>query len=117
MTRFVTAPVLALALLGLWVTSPRATEQEQKPPTFRTRTDIVRIDVTVLGPDGKIYLTAGNFTGMPDDMDLEHSPKRNWAEDLLLPRNPDGGGHDPHIMAPAGWIIRFDKDGKNRDSA
>jgi putative heme-binding domain-containing protein len=68
-----------------------------------------------LGPDGKIYLTAGNFTGLPDDMDFEHSPKRNWAEDLLLPRNPDGGGHDPHIMAPGGWIIRFDKDGKHRE--
>ena len=38
---------------------------------------------------------------------------RNWAEDLLLPRNPDGGGHDPHVMAPGGWVARTDQDGKN----
>lgn len=67
---------------------------------------------TRLGPDGKIYLVAGNFTGPPED--LIESPHRNWAEDQLLPRNPDGGGHDPHIMAPGGWIVRMDKDGKNR---
>ncbi len=69
---------------------------------------------TRLGPDGKIYLVAGNFSPLPDGVSPE-SPKRNWAEDLLLPRNPDGGGHDPNVMAPAGWIIRFDKDGKNRE--
>ena len=69
---------------------------------------------TRLGPDGKIYLVAGNFTALPTDI-LPTSPHRNWAEDQLLPRNPDGGGHDPHIMAPGGWIVRFDKDGKNRE--
>jgi putative heme-binding domain-containing protein len=69
---------------------------------------------TRLGPDGKIYLVAGNFTEPPADL-LPASAHRNWGEDQLLPRNPDGGGHDPHVMAPAGWIVRFDKDGKNRE--
>jgi VWFA-related protein len=73
MTRLATAPVLALALLGLWATSPRATEQEQKPPTFRARTDIVRIDVTVLGPDGKPVhgLTREEFTLLEDGKPVE----------------------------------------------
>jgi len=64
-----------------------------------------------LGPDGKLYVVAGNFTKPPAGYDPE-SPHRNWAEDQLLPRNPDGGGHDPHIMAPGGWVARTDKEGK-----
>ncbi len=65
-----------------------------------------------LGPDGFLYVIAGNFTKIPEGAD-PLSPHRNWAEDLLLPRNPDGGGHDPHIMAPGGWICKTDRDGKN----
>jgi len=66
---------------------------------------------TRLGPDGKIYLVAGNFTKSPAHP--PYSPLHNYAEDLLLPRNPDGGGHDPNIMAPGGQISRADSDGKN----
>jgi putative heme-binding domain-containing protein len=66
---------------------------------------------TRLGRDGKIYLVAGNFTKPPAKP--PYSPHKNYAEDLLLPRNPDGGGHDPNIMAPGGWICRADADGKN----
>jgi putative heme-binding domain-containing protein len=69
---------------------------------------------TRLGPDGKLYLVAGNFTEVPEGT-RENSPHRNWGEDILLPRNPDGGGHDPHVMAPAGWIVRMDLDGKNKE--
>ncbi|WP_254510584.1 c-type cytochrome [Anatilimnocola floriformis] len=65
-----------------------------------------------LGPDGKLYVVAGNFTAIPDGSG-KNSPHRNWAEDLLLPRNPDGGGHDPNIMAPGGWVARCDIDGSN----
>ncbi|MGE0606632.1 MAG: c-type cytochrome [Pirellulales bacterium] len=65
-----------------------------------------------LGPDGLLYLVAGNFTQIPEGSD-NNAPHRNWAEDQLLPRNPDGGGHDPHIMAPGGWVARCDKDGQN----
>ncbi len=65
-----------------------------------------------LGPDGKLYVVAGNFTKVPDGSE-KNSPHRNWAEDLLLPRNPDGGGHDPNIMAPGGWVARCDVDGQN----
>lgn len=64
------------------------------------------------GPDGKLYVIAGNFTKVPGGYDPT-SPHRNWAEDQLLPRNPDGGGHDPHIMAPGGWIARCDANGEH----
>jgi putative heme-binding domain-containing protein len=64
-----------------------------------------------LGPDGLLYVIAGNFTKVPQGHD-EHSPHRNYAEDLLLPRNPDGNGFATGIMAPGGWIARTDKDGK-----
>ena len=65
-----------------------------------------------LGPDGLLYVVAGNFTAIPEGSDA-NAPYRNWGEDLLLPRNPDGGGHDPHVMAPGGWIARADKDGRD----
>ncbi len=64
-----------------------------------------------LGPDGMLYVIAGNHTAIPDDIEPT-SPHRNWAEDLLLPRNPDGRGHATGRMAPAGWVARTDKDGQ-----
>src|SRR4029077_11782474 len=44
-----------------------------------------------LGPDGLLYVIAGNFTKIPAGIEAQ-SPHRNYAEDLLLPRNPDGNG-------------------------
>lgn len=63
------------------------------------------------GPDGKLYVIAGNFTKTPQPQS-PNSPFRESAEDQLLVRNPDGGGHDPHIFAPGGWLARTDKDAK-----
>jgi putative heme-binding domain-containing protein len=65
----------------------------------------------VLGPDKKLYVVAGNFTSIPEPI-APSSPAKRWAEDLLLPRMPDGKGHDPTIMAPASCVSRTDKDGK-----
>jgi putative heme-binding domain-containing protein len=62
-----------------------------------------------LGPDGLLYIIAGNHTRIPDGVDAA-SPHRNYAEDLLLPRNPDGNGHATGVMAPGGWVVRTDKD-------
>ena len=66
----------------------------------------------VPSPDGKsLYIVAGNFTKIPDP---EMSrPARIWAEDQLITRMPDAGGHDPHVMAPAGWVAKTDLDGKS----
>ncbi len=65
-----------------------------------------------VSPDGKfIYITAGNFADVPE---IEKSlTSRGWAEDQLLPRRPDAGGHAHDRMAPGGWIARFAPDGKN----
>jgi glucose/arabinose dehydrogenase len=65
-----------------------------------------------LSPDKQsLYLVAGNFTKTPKPLNPQ-SPHKNFAEDHLLIRNPDGGGHDPMIMAPGGWLARTDKDAK-----
>ena len=66
----------------------------------------------MLSPDKSLYVVAGNFTKIPGGIDVSAAAHRNWAEDLLLPRLPDGGGHDPHIMAPGGWVASTDPEGK-----
>lgn len=63
-----------------------------------------------LGPDGMLYVIAGNHTKIPANCRPD-SPHGNYAEDLLLPRNPDGNGHATGVMAPGGWIAKTDKDG------
>jgi len=65
----------------------------------------------VLGPDGKLYVMAGNFTKPPEGFSAD-SPHRDWAEDLLLPRQPDGNGFATGVMAPGGWVARTDPEGK-----
>jgi putative heme-binding domain-containing protein len=68
----------------------------------------------VLAPDGKsIYFIAGNHTDIPEFDRSLLTPV--WAEDQLLPRRPDAGGHARDRMAPGGWIARFDLEGKNRE--
>lgn len=63
-----------------------------------------------LGPDGKLWVIAGNHTNIPEV--APNSPLQNYDEDHLLQRNPDGNGHATGRMAPAGWIASTDKDGK-----
>lgn len=65
-----------------------------------------------LGPDGKLWVIAGNHTRTPKDYD-PGSPHRNFAEDHLLPRNPDGNGHATGVMAPGGWIAKTDENGEH----
>lgn len=64
----------------------------------------------VLGPEGKLYVIAGNHTKPLEGLRPD-SPHRNWGEDLLLPRQPDANGHATGVMAPGGWIVRTDQDG------
>jgi glucose/arabinose dehydrogenase len=62
-------------------------------------------------PDGKgLYIIAGNHT----DLTAFNSTllPTNWQEDHLLPRMPDANGHAATRMAPGGWIMRIDPDGK-----
>ena len=67
----------------------------------------------VLGPDGMLYVTAGNHTKLPE-IDTSTVP-RHWGEDQLLPRLWDAKGHAVGMLAPGGWICRMDRDGRNRE--
>lgn len=64
----------------------------------------------VLGKDGKIYVINGNHTNVPEGL-APTSALRNYAEDHVLPRQPDGNGHATGRMAPGGYVLRTDPDG------
>jgi putative heme-binding domain-containing protein len=64
-----------------------------------------------LGPDKKLYILEGNFCDVPEGMSPD-SPHRNYKEDLLLPRQPDGNGFAANRYAPGGFVLRTDADGK-----
>ncbi|NNM25332.1 MAG: c-type cytochrome [Phycisphaerales bacterium] len=63
-----------------------------------------------LGPDGMIYVVAGNHTPLPEPERFTAPPV--WDEDTLLPRLWDARGHAVGIMAPGGWVCRTDRDGR-----
>ncbi|TWT94559.1 c-type cytochrome [Stieleria varia] len=64
-----------------------------------------------LGPDGMLYVMGGNHTHLPENVSKD-SPYRNYAEDILLPRVDDAQGIATGIMAPGGWVLKTDLDGK-----
>lgn len=69
-------------------------------------------------PDGKsLYLITGNnavIEGGPVAGTSDASPvTKAWGDDHLLPRMPDGRGHNRHVLAPGGIIYRVDPDGTN----
>jgi putative heme-binding domain-containing protein len=64
-----------------------------------------------IGPDKKIYVINGNHTAVPQGLSPE-SPHTNYKEDQLLPRQWDGNGHATGILAPGGYILRTDPEGK-----
>jgi putative heme-binding domain-containing protein len=64
-----------------------------------------------LGPDGLIYVVAGNHTQVTATIDPD-SPYRNAYEgDLNQPRYEDPGGHAVGVKAPGGSVLRTDIDG------
>ncbi len=65
----------------------------------------------MLGPDGAIYVMNGNHTKVPPGI-AANSPYRNYAEDLLLPQQWDANGHAKGVLAPGGYILRTDAEGK-----
>lgn len=69
-------------------------------------------------PDGKhFYLITGNnaviedgpYKGTPDSSPVA----KIWGDDHLLPRMPDGRGHNRHVLAPGGIVYRISRDGKD----
>lgn len=69
-------------------------------------------------PDGKsLYLITGNNAVLkegPKEGTSASSPvAKLWGDDHLLPRMPDGRGHNRHVMAPGGIVYRVSPDGKD----
>lgn len=68
-------------------------------------------------PDGKaLYLVTGNNAVLAEGP-LAGTPVSSpvpkiWGDDHLLPRMPDGRGHNRHVLAPGGIIYRVSPDGK-----
>ena len=67
-----------------------------------------------LGPDNKLYVMNGNHTAVPEGMAAD-SPYRNFREDFIQHRQWDGNGHATGILAPGGYVVRTDADGKQWD--
>ncbi len=68
----------------------------------------------ILSPDGKsLYIAAGNHTKLPPI--TSSLVPQNWDEDFLLARLWDATGHARGIMAPGGWILKLDPEGKSRE--
>ncbi len=66
--------------------------------------------VPVPGSDD-FYLICGNNT-IPTEASPDSPVPAIWGEDHLLPRMPDGRGHNRHVLAPGGIIYRVTRDGK-----
>lgn len=65
----------------------------------------------VLAPDGKsLYLCAGNHTRLPE-ISGSRVP-RVWQEDQVLLRLWDASGHAVNILAPGGWVVECDPEGR-----
>ena len=70
------------------------------------------VHALILSPDKKsIYLITGNNT-TPLEANRSRVPM-DWGEDHLLPRMPDGRGHNRDRLAPAGIIYKMSPDGKD----
>jgi glucose/arabinose dehydrogenase len=74
------------------------------------------VHAVVPTPDGKhFYLITGNnaiIEGGPYEGTPDSSPvAKVWGDDHLLPRIPDGRGHNRHVLAPGGIVYRVSRDG------
>jgi putative heme-binding domain-containing protein len=70
------------------------------------------VHAVVPTPDGKaLYLVCGNNAELTQVENTSPVPKL-WGDDHLLPRMPDGRGHNRHVLAPGGIIYRVTPDGQ-----
>jgi len=66
----------------------------------------------VVTPDQQgFYLICGNNT-VKTETPTTSPVAPLWGDDHLLPRMPDGRGHNRHVLAPGGIVYRISKDGK-----
>jgi putative heme-binding domain-containing protein len=66
----------------------------------------------VVTPDQQgFYLICGN-NAVKTETPTTSPVAPLWGDDHLLPRMPDGRGHNRHVLAPGGIVYRISKDGK-----
>ena len=66
----------------------------------------------VVTPDQQgFYLITGN-NSVKTETPATSPVAPLWGDDHLLPRMPDGRGHNRHVLAPGGIVYRISKDGK-----
>lgn len=62
----------------------------------------------VLAPDKQsFYIIAGNFTGLPKDVDRYRIPRARHRDNLM----PDRSNKDGRVQEAAGWIAKVDSSG------
>ncbi|MEM6691311.1 MAG: L-sorbosone dehydrogenase [Planctomycetota bacterium] len=67
----------------------------------------------ILSHDGKrILMCAGNNTKLPEEIAQSRVPQV-WDEDQLLTRMPDARGHNAKRLAPGGFVVSLDPNGKD----
>ncbi|MFN6163601.1 MAG: c-type cytochrome [Planctomycetota bacterium] len=66
----------------------------------------------IQGPDGRLYMCAGNQTDLPAKIDRSRVP-RIWGEDHMLGRMPDARGFMATRLAPGGFILSMKPDGSD----
>lgn len=64
-----------------------------------------------LGPDGLIYVTAGNHTQLAEPAATESPYRQPYEGDIVHPRYEDPHGHERGIGAPGGFVFRTDIEG------
>lgn len=87
---------------------------------FEKMDHIIKIDgegehgphAVIPGPDGRLYLCAGNASDLPKKIDASRVP-RIWSEDHMLGRMPDARGFMATRLAPGGYILSFNPDGSD----
>ncbi len=62
-----------------------------------------------------LFAVSGNQTPLPAADSIVRRRIQSSAEDLLLPRQWDPRGHAAGILAPGGWVTRFDPDTRTHD--
>ena len=67
----------------------------------------------VLSPDKQsVFIVGGNTSVLPKNIN-DNGPAKVWQEDLLLPRMWDARGHAKGRLAPGGFILSCDRNGRN----
>ena len=68
----------------------------------------------VLGPEGMIYISVGNASGIDEEV-ADSSPARHFYDIDMLPRQEDRAGHAAGVKAPGGTIVRVSLDGSKKE--